>query len=318
MQAIALNEFGGPEVLRPVMLDDPMPGPSEVRIRIVAAGVNPIDTKIRKGLVTQRIPHVFPVIPGWDAAGQIDRLGPDCTLFKSGDAVYAYCRKPVVQFGTYAQYIVLPEQQVALKPSNMNFEEAASVPLAALTAWQSLFDAGKLKSGQRVLIHAGAGGVGGFAIQLAKQAGAFVITTASPAHHQYVYGLGADEVIDYNAVDFRDAVLAGHPRGIDLVFDTVGGDVQTRSADVVRRGGILVSILAYSDRDAIAARGIDPQYVFVAPNRDHLMQISRLIDAGKMKTRLTHVLPLSQAARAHEMIETRHTAGKIVLVVSDR
>jgi len=313
MRAIVLNEFGNTDVLKSVDLADPLPGPSEIRIRIHAAGVNPVDCKIRKGLLAQRIPHVFPLIPGWDAAGVIDLVGPDCRLFKPGDQVYAYCRKPLVQFGTYAQYIVIPEQQVAPMPQTMTFQEAASVPLAALTAWQCLFDSGGLQKDQTILIHAGAGGVGGFAIQLAKNAGAYVITTASPANHGYVSALGADVVIDYTAVDFRDAVLSGHPNGVDIVFDTVGGDVQTRSADVVRKGGVLVSILAFSDKDKMEEMGIHPHYVFVAPNRDQLIKLSELIDDGKFKTKLAHVLPLEQAAQAHEWIETGHTSGKIVL-----
>jgi len=315
MKAIVFEEYGKADVLKSVVLADPLPGPSEVRIRIRAAGVNPVDIKIRKGLVAQRIPHVFPVIPGWDAAGVVDLVGPECKLFKPGDNVYAYCRKPVVQFGTYAQYIVLPEQQVAPMPVSMNYQEAATIPLAALTAWQSLFDSGGLQKDQTVLIHAGAGGVGGFAIQLAKNAGAYVITTASQHNHSYVSALGADEVIDYTAIDFRDAVLSGHPKGVDITFDTVGGDVQKRSVDVVRKGGVLVSILAFAEQDKIEKAGIYPRYVFVAPNRDQLIKLSAFIDGGKFKTKLAHVLPLAQASKAHELIETGHTSGKIVLEI---
>ncbi len=313
MRACAFNEYGGPEVLVSTELPDPVPGPGEVRIRIAAAGVNPIDTKIRKGLVQERLPHHLPIIPGWDAAGVVDRVDPNGSRLSVGDRVFSYCRLPVVRFGTYAEYIVLPESQVAPSPKSMDDMHAAAVPLAGLTAWQSLFDAGGLKAGQRVLIHAGAGGVGAFAIQMAKHAGAFVIATASRKNHDYIRELGADIVIDYTAVDFRDAVLSAFPGGIDLVYDTVGGDVQTRSANVLKPGGMLVSILAFQQEEAIKARGIQTRYVFVAPNRDQLVHLARLIDDGYIGVKLAAVLPLDQAAEAHRMIETRHTSGKIVL-----
>jgi len=318
MKAVLFHEFGGPEVLQSTELNDPIPGTGEVLIRIHAAGVNPADTKIRKGLFLQRIPHAFPVIPGWDAAGVIEKNGDGATLFKPGDEVYAYCRKPVVQFGAYAERIVLPETQIALKPKTMTFEEAASVPLAALTAWQSLMDAAGLKAGQSVLIHAGAGGVGGFAIQIAKHAGAFVIATASRRNHDYVRGLGADMIIDYTEIDFRDALLDAYSKGVDVAFDTVGGDVQSRSGDVVRTGGVLVSLLAFKDEAALKSKGIQVRYVFVAPNREQLGIITGLIDQGKIKSHLAAVLPLSNAQEAHRMMETQHTVGKIVLRCIDR
>jgi NADPH2:quinone reductase len=313
MKAVLFNAYGGSDVLAVGEVPDPVPNDGEVRIQIHAAGVNPVDCKIRLGLVQQRIPHVLPVIPGWDAAGIIDAVGPGVSRLKVGDAVYAYCRKPIVQFGAYAEYIVLPEEQVALKPEKASFEEAASIPLAALTAWQCLFDASSLHNGQSVLIHAGAGGVGGFAIQLAKNAGAFVIATASRKNHEYVKQLGADEVIDYTKIDFRDAVLAAHPKGVDVVFDTVGGEVQIKSADVVRKGGVLVSILAYQDEQTLKAKGIQTNYVFVSPNREQLDKLAELFAAGKFKTHITAVFSLPEAAQAHDMIESRRTVGKIVL-----
>jgi len=313
MKAIVFKEYGGPEVLLLAEMPDPVPGPGEVRIRITAAGVNPVDVKIRKGLRRDVIPHVLPIIPGWDAAGVVDAVGPGCTLHAAGDRVYSYCRKPIVQHGAYADYIVLPETQVAPSPESIDDTHAAVVPLASLTAWQSLFDAGNLTAGQRVLIHAGAGGVGGFAIQMAKHAGAFVIATASRKNHPYVRELGADVVIDYNLMDFRDAVLSAFPSGIDFVFDTVGGDVQTRSADVLKPVGTLVSILAFQNEDGLKARGIQTRYVFVSPNRDQLIHIARLIDEGHIHVKLAAELPLEQAGEAHRMIETQHTCGKIVL-----
>jgi NADPH:quinone reductase len=313
MKAVYFSAYGGRDVLTLGNIPDPNPGPGEVLIRIHAAGVNPVDVKIRDGLVQKRIPHQFPVIPGWDASGVIDSVGAGVTLHKVGDPVYAYCRKPVVQFGTYAELITLPESQVAPKPQRMSFEEAASVPLAALTAWQCLFDVAGLTKGQTVLIHAGAGGVGGFAIQLAKYAGAFVIATASRRNHDYLRTLGVDAAIDYTQVDFRDAVLAAHPKGVDVAFDTVGGDVQVKSADVVRKDGVLVSILAYENEAALQAKGIQTKYHFVAPSRDQLIQLGELVDAGKFSSRIITSFPLAEAAKAHELIEGRHVTGKIVL-----
>ena len=313
MKAIICGEYGGADVLKYTEVPDPVPGPDEVRIKITAAGINPVDTKIREGLLLQRLPHQLPIIPGWDAAGVVDMLGPGETTLSIGDRVYSYCRKPVVQWGAYAEYIVLPENQVAPSPKTIDDTAAAAVPLAALTAWQSLFDAGQRKAGHGILIHAGAGGVGAFAIQMAKHAGAYVVTTASRANHTYMREIGADMVIDYTATDFRDAVLNAFPGGLDVVFDTVGGEVQTKSADVRKRGGMLISILAFQQEAAINARGIQTRYVFVAPNRDQLVHIARLIDDGYLRVKLAAVLPLDQAVEAHRMIETRHTAGKIVL-----
>lgn len=316
MKAIALNEFGGIEVLKQIEAPDPHPEAGEVRIRIKAAGVNPVDAKIRKGYLQTRIPHQFPVIPGWDAAGVIDQVGAGVTSMKVGDEVYAYCRKPVVQYGTYAAYVVVPETSVAHKPVKASFEEAAAIPLAALTAWQCLFDAAGLQAGQTALIHAGAGGVGGFAVQLAKNRGARVISTGTVRNHAYIKLLGADEVVDYSVGDFREAVRNWCPAGVDVAYDTVGGEVQQRSADVVKKGGTLVSILAYENEEALKQKGIQTKYVFVSPNRGQLSELAALFDGGKLKVRLATTLPLEQAGEAHRIIETSRTVGKIVLKVS--
>ncbi len=313
MEAVVMHQYGGADVLLVETIPDPVPGMGEVRIRVHAAGVNPVDTKIRSGIYQQRLPHQLPIIPGWDAAGVVESIGPGATLQAVGDRVYCYCRKPVIQYGAYAEFIVLPEQQVAPMPASLDFEHAAAVPLAALTAWQSLFEVAGLKSGQRILIHAAAGGVGGYAVQMAKHAGDFVLATASRRNHEYVRSLGADMVIDYNEVDFRDAVLGIFPKGVDIVFDTVGNDVQVRSADVIAPGGTLVSILAYQNEEAIKNRGIVTKYHFVYPNRAHLEELAGLIDQGRIKVKLARVFPLKEAAEAHRMIETRHTCGKIVL-----
>lgn len=314
MNAIAFDDFGGIEVLALRDLPKPKPGRGEVLIRVRAAGVNPVDSKIRAGLLKTRLPHQFPIIPGWDVAGTIVALGPGCKRFRRGEAVYAYARKPVIKDGCYAEFVVLPEKQVAHKPAALGFQEAASIPLAALTAWQSLFDAAGARKGQTVLIHAAGGGVGGFAVQLAKWRGARVIATASASKHAYVRALGADEVIDYPRTDFVAAALALEPRGVDVVFDTVGDEVQVKSIAALRRNGMLVTILAPRP-ELKAAKGIRWKYVFVAPNAAQLNRLAKLVDAGRLKTHLSAVLPLEQAAEAHRLIETRHTLGKIVLSV---
>ncbi|HMP89944.1 MAG TPA: NADP-dependent oxidoreductase [Kiritimatiellia bacterium] len=315
MKAIILNEFGGVDVLNIATVADPVPGAGEVLIKIHAAGVNPVDAKIRKGLLLKRVPHAFPVIPGWDAAGVVERIGEGVSRFQPGDEVYAYCRKPIVQYGAYAEYIVLPESSVAMKPRSLLFPEAASIPLAGLTAWQSLMKVAQMKRGHHVLIHAGAGGVGGFAIQIAKDAGAYVIATASAKNHDYVGSLGADEIIDYTTMDFVAAVRKTHPDGLDIAFDTVGGDVQSRSALVLKKGGALMSILQYQDEESLKRLGVRTLYHFVEPSKEDLCVLARMVDDGKLKTHLSAVLPLEDAAEAHRRIETQRTVGKIVLKV---
>jgi len=316
MRAIIINNFGGRDQLQLADRPRPVPGKKEVLIRVRAAGCNPVDYKVREGLVRFRIPHMFPVIPGWDVAGVVEEAGPGCKRFKPGDEVFAYCRKPLIMHGTYAEFVAFDEKNVARKPAGLSFEEAAAIPLAGLTAYQSLIEAGEIRRGLRVLIHAAAGGVGGFAVQLARWKGCHVIATASAANHDYVKSLGADQVIDYTQRDFVEVIRSQHPEGIDRVFDTVGGDVQTRSADALRIGGRLISILAFTREEELRAKGVDCRYVFVRPEGGHLARLAKLADAGKLKVTLAATLPLEEAARAHEMLESRHTRGKIVLRVA--
>ena len=318
MKAIIIDEFGGQDRLTLADVPAPEPGSGEVLIRVKAAGVNPVDTKIREGRLALRLPHRFPLIIGWDAAGVVEATGPGVTAFKPGDDVYAYCRKPVVQFGAYAEYIVLPVQSVARKPSTLSFEEAASVPLAALTAYQSLFEAVNLHNGETILIQAAAGGVGGFAVQLAALQGAYVIGTARGSNHEYVLNLGADRVIDYTTDEFRSVIRKDFPDGIDAVFDTIGGDATFAALEVVKHCGCMVSIAMPKDaavEEKIREKNIRYEYVFVRPDAGQLEKLATLIDAGKIGTHLSAVLPLEQAARAHSLIESGHTKGKIVLTI---
>ncbi len=312
MKAIGIHQFGGPEVLEALDLPTPQPGPEEVLVKIKAAGVNPVDWKIREGLLKGRLPCEFPIILGWDAAGIVEAVGDKVKEFKKGDEVMAYCRKEKIHDGSYAEYIVLEPRHLALKPINLSFEEAAALPLAALTAYQSLFEGIQLKPGQTILIHAGAGGVGGYAIQLAKNLGAHVLTTASSNHDQYVRELGAEEVIHHREEDFAKMIREKYPKGIDAVFDTVGGETQRKSAEVLKPGGRLTSILSL-DENYLKARGLIPHYIFVRPEAKQLDEIRKLAEAGKLKVHLAKIFPLQEAKRAHQLIESGHTQGKIVL-----
>lgn len=310
MKAVCIHEYGGPDVLRLEDAPIPVPAAGEVLIRVHAAGINPVDWKIREGRLQGRVEHRLPLILGWDVAGVIEALGPGVTQFKIGDAVYA--RPDIARDGGYAEYIAVRASEVALKPKSLDFIHAAAVPLAALTAWQALFDAAKLVAGQKILVHAGAGGVGSYAVQFAHWKGARVIATASARNADLVRSLGADQVIDYTQARFEDEV-----RDLDVVFDTVGEEVQQRSWQVLKKGGILVSILALTVPDDVAARGLRSAYVFVQPNAAQLGQIAELIDGGHVKPVVETVLPLSEVRQAHILSQSRHARGKIVLRVVD-
>lgn len=316
MKAMGIRRYGGPEVIERLELDLPAPGPGEILVQIHAAGVNPADWKIREGLFKDRMPSEFPIVLGWDAAGVVEAVGKDVARVKSGDEIFAYCRKDKIHDGSYAEAILLNEIHLAPKPKNLSFEEAAAVPLAGLTAYQALFEATQLKAGETILIHAGAGGVGSFAIQLAKNAGARVLTTASARHHDYLRQLGADEILDYTQENFVSAAKRIFPEGIDAVFDTVGGQTQLDSAEVLKPGGRLTSLLALNE-DYFRQRGLQPHYVFVRPENSQLRKLGGLIEAGKLRVKLEKVFPLEEAAEAHRLIEAKHSQGKIVLKVKD-
>jgi len=316
MKAIAINEFGGRDKLQ--LMDLPLPEvkENEILVQIKAAGINPVDWKIREGYIKDLFPYDFPIILGWDAAGIVEETGSKVTRFKKGDEIFAYCRKPSVHGGAYAEYIVLEEVHGAIKPKNISFEEAASIPLASLTAYQSLFGAAKIKSGETVLIHAGAGGVGGFGVQLAKDHGAVVWATASGGNKEYVKDLGASQVVDYTQEDFRQAIRSQHPDGVDVVFDCVGGEVLQKSVEIVKRSGRLITIV--DDPTGLARSDIHKEFVFVAPNSTQLSQLARMVEQGRLKTHLSRVFPfgLEEARKAHELSESGHTRGKMVIAVS--
>jgi len=308
MKAVRIHRYGGPEVLQYEEAPRPIAAAGELLIQVHAAGVNPVDWKIREGHLKALLRYRLPLILGWDVAGVVEEVGAGVTSFTPGDAVYS--RPDVNRDGAYADYIAVKASEVARKPASVDFLQAAAVPLAGLTAWQSLFDVAHLDAGQTVLIHAAAGGVGHFAVQLAKWKGARVIGTASGRNAEFVRSLGVDEIIDYTTTKFEDAV-----RKVDVVFDTVGGDVLRRSFAVLKRGGVLVSILEPFSRLKAALRGIRAHFVFVQPNAAQLDELARLIDAGVIKPHVEQVVPLAEARKAHELIQRGHTRGKLVLQV---
>jgi NADPH:quinone reductase-like Zn-dependent oxidoreductase len=308
MKAVRFHSYGSSEVLVSEEIPRPQAGAGEVLVRVHAAGVNPLDWKVRAGHVKGWMQHRLPLIPGWDVSGVVEAVGPDVTAFKAGDAVYGML--DFMRNGAYAEYVAAQTRNLALKPNSIDHIQAGAVPLASLTAWQSLFEIADLKSGQTVLIHAAAGGVGHFAVQFARWKEAKVIGTASAGHERFLRELGADEVIDYHTTRFEEAV-----HEVDVVLDPIGGDTQQRSWQVLKKGGILVATLGISSPEAARQRGVRGEGVMVHPDTAQLAQIAALIDAGSLKPTVTTVLPLAEAAQAHELSQTGHTGGKIVLRV---
>lgn len=316
MKALTINKFGGVEETSWSDLPVPQPQPGEVQIHISHAAVNPVDWKICEGYLKKLLPHAFPLIPGWDASGTVFAVGEEVTEFKTGDKVYAFCRKPTVQWGTYAEYVCFDAAHVAPMPSSLTAAQAASIPLVALTAWQSLFDDAKLQKGQSILVHAGAGGVGSMALQFAKHVGAKVYTTASANHHDYVKQMGADIAIDYNKRPFEEALKEYEPEGVDVVYDCVGYDTLEKSYQVVKKGGCLVSIVNRPDPEQCEAHGIRSAFTFVRPEGSQLASIGKLIDNGKVVPPTIKELPFDDYAQAWKQIKSHHTEGKIVLKIS--
>jgi len=304
MKAIRLHEFGGPEVLLLDEVPEPEPGFEEIKIRVIGAGINPADWKMRER--PSELP--LPATPGLDVAGIVAMVGPSVDRFHLGDAVFA--RTGWGQ-GSYAEYTVVKAAQAAHKPESLDFVEAAAVPTAGLAAWQALFDTARLQPRQTVLIHGAAGGVGSFAVQFAKWKGARVIGTASGNHLDFVESLGADEVIDYRVHRFEDKV-----RDVDVVLDTVGGDTTQRSWQVLKPGGFLVSLITMIPEGEPEKHGVRGAHLASRADGHQLAEIARLIDAGYVRPAVTTVLPLSEARKAHEMSQTHHMQGKIVLRVA--
>ncbi len=305
MRAIRIHSFGGTDVLKSEEVPLPQPGAGEIRIRVIAAGVNPVDWKMRQGYGNPPLPMTM----GVDVSGVVDAKGEGEKAFKIGDEVYAKVTPPE---GGYAEYTVTDASQAAPRPKSIGFVEAAAVPTAGLAAWQSIFDTANLRAGQSILIHGAAGGVGSFAVQLAKWKDAFVIGTASADHTQFLKELGADQVIDYKAQRFEDVV-----RNVDVVLDTVGKDTFDRSWGVLKPGGFLVTTVAMVPEGAAASHGVGAGRIVTQPDGKELGRIAELIDQGYVTPRVTTVLPLDEARRAQEMSESQHAKGKIVLRVAE-
>lgn len=309
MKAVCIRAPGGVEVLKYEDAPRPEPKAEEVLIRVMAAGVNPVDAKIREGAFGKGALEK-PQILGFDVSGVVEKTGAKITNFKKGDPVYAYLN--LRRGGGYAEYTVATQSEATAKPKSITHEQAAAVPLAALTAWQALVETGKLSEGQTVLVQGGSGGVGSFAIQIAKARGARVIATASTANQDFLKQLGVDQPIDYTQTKFEDVV-----KDVDLVLDAVGPETLARSYGVVKKGGMIVSILGPPDETELRKREIQGKSILVRPNADQLAEVTKLIEEKKIKPHVSKVFSLAEAAKAHEAIETRHTRGKIVLKVAD-
>ncbi len=310
MKAARIHAYGAPSEIRIEEAPLPTMNYDDVLIRVVATSVNPVDWKIRKGYLKAMIPYEMPLIMGWDVSGIIEKTGPAVTKFKPGDTVYS--RPDIARNGAYAEYVAVRESEVAFKPATISHVEAASLPLVSITAWESLFTTAGLAKGQRVLIHAGAGGVGSIAIQLAKAKGAHVTATASAGKAALVRSLGADEVIDYHAQDFSTVA-----RDMDVVFDTVGGEVQDKSWAVLKPGGMLVSITAKPSEDRAKAEGKRAGFVFIGPNAPILTDLAGMVDLGLVRPLIAAEFGLNDTAKAQEFSETGRATGKIVIYVGN-
>ncbi len=307
MRAAIYDSFGGADVLDVREVADPPVGPDTVLVRARATSVNPVDWKIREGYLQGAYPHHLPVIPGWDVAGVVEAVGPAVrTGVRVGDEVYGYVRRDDVAFGTAAELVPAPERTVTRKPASLSFEQAAAVPLAGMTAYQALTEALDVQDGDRVLVHAGAGGVGHLAVQIAAALGAEVVATASAHNHDFLRELGATEVVDYHA----RAVSEQLAMPVDAVLDLVGGDALADAPNQVKDTSRVASII-----DPETVLGMGGRYVFVRPERAHLDALAKLVDEGKLRVEVAETYPLERIADAHRASEEGHTRGKIVVTI---
>lgn len=310
MRAIVQHSFGAPEVLGVTEVDPPTPLPSEIVVQVQAIGLNPVEAIIRAGgfpLIGQP-----PFILGWDVSGVVKEVVPGVNRFRPGDEVFGMPFFPRAA-NAYAEYVAAPSRQFARKPAKIDHVHAAALPLAGLTAWQSLIDIADLKAGQRILIHGAAGGVGHLAVQIAKSRGAYVIGTASAGKHEFVRGLGADEMIDYRAVDFVEEV-----RDVDVVFEVIGGDYAMRSVRVLKPGGLLITAVERSNAALAAAvekAGRRFAGITVEPDHVGLEAMAQLVDAGRLRIHVDRVFPMTEIVAAHALLESAHLKGKLVLTV---
>ncbi|MCD9025728.1 NADP-dependent oxidoreductase [Cohnella silvisoli] len=305
MQAILVHEYGGSDALKLEEVDRSSPLAGEVLVKIHYATVIPLDWKIRNGWVQAVFPKTLPYIPGFYASGIVESAGPGVTEFTAGDRVFGMID------GAYAEYGISPVNKLVKMPDGLSFEDAATIRAGAETAWKALFSEGELKVGQTVLIHAAAGGVGQFAVQLAKWKGANVIGTASTSNLNFVKSLGSDQVIDYTTTAFEEVV-----KEVDLVVDSVGGDTEDRSWAVLKQGGILVSLTQPPSQENAKKHGITAKFNTKFPTKANLQTIAQLIADGTIKAEIDSIFPLSQTNKAHEKSEAKHGRGRILLRVN--
>ncbi|MET9386751.1 NADP-dependent oxidoreductase [Streptomyces sp. NPDC002928] len=309
MRAVSQDVLGGPEVLKVVELERPEPRPNEVLVRVRAAGLNPTDWKHR---ATGGFLGKPPFVLGWDVSGVVEAVGIGVARFAPGDEVFGMLSYPFGH-GSHAEYVAAPARVFALKPAGVDHTQAGALPLVSLTAWQALVETAELRPGQRVLIHAAAGGVGHVAVQIAKARGAYVIGTASAGKHEFLRGLGVDEAIDYRETDFAEAV-----KDVDVVLDTIGGDHSLRSLRVLRPGGVVVSILPVGSQDFYAEAerlGVRAVRMLVDADRTGMQAIAELVEEGKLRATIAGTFPLADAAQAHALGDTGRTTGKLVLTI---
>ncbi|KAA8884469.1 NADP-dependent oxidoreductase [Nocardia colli] len=309
MRAISQNTLGGTEVLTEVQLPRPVPGPGEILVRVRAAGLNPTDWKHRANGGFLPAP---PFVLGWDASGEVVETGVGVALFQPGDEVFGMLPYPYGH-GALAEYVVGPARAFARKPAGLDHVQAAAIPLAALTAWQALVDTAGLQAGQRVLIHAAAGGVGHFAVQIAKARGAYVIGTASAPNHEFLRGIGADEAIDYHTTDVAETV-----RDVDVVLDSITDDNSVRSLRTLRPGGVLVTLRPMGEVDLAAEAselGVRALRMLVEDDHAGMVALAGLVESGELCPTIAGTFPLADAAKAHALGETGRTVGKLVVTV---
>lgn len=310
MKAVAIKQYGGKVQLKEIDIPKPTPKEKQVIVKLHATSINPIDWKLREGYLKAMMPFEFPIILGWDVAGIVEEVGGHVQDFKVGDRVFA--RPETTNRGTYAEYTIVDTHLLAKIPDNISFEEAACVPLAGLTAWQCLFDFGNIQKGDKVLIHAGAGGVGTFAIQLAKNVGAYVAATAGTHNVEFLKSLGADEVIDYKKQDFEKVLTE-----FDFVLDSLGGENQEKSFTVLKEGGKLASIVSEPNQEKAKQKIIKSGNVWLIPNGQQLEKIANLLEQNKLRVIIGHKFPFSEEGikEAHALSESHHAKGKIVIQI---
>ncbi|HEX6039596.1 zinc-dependent alcohol dehydrogenase family protein [Longimicrobium sp.] len=317
MRAMVIDRFGGPEVLQAREMDRPEPGPGEVLVRVVCAGTNPVDAKLRQNASWAGLTP--PLVLGSDASGVVEAVGPGVTEFSPGDEVYYMDEIFGNTMGTYAEYNAVPARIVARKPASLSHEQAAAVPLAGGTAWEAIVRRLNVRPGETVLIHGGAGGVGSFAVQFARAAGARVLATASASNQDVLRELGADVCIDYGARDFAEVALRETGgRGVDATFDTAGGDLIKRSLPATRPFGRLACILTPAETlGGLSSRNQTLHGIFVMREADRLREMAAVIEQGRCTPLIGEVMPLEDVRRAHERLDSGHGTGKLILRVTE-